>query len=185
MQSSSPVDTPAIPEFLPVSVMMERRPSTSRWSQVRWVAAGVVVGASEYRDVTLLHEQDGVAQFLYPGLKVQLHPDECESYYHNLCSPRPGCYVLADPDASTERPAILKVTLCFDEANAYLQGALTVYALSLPPALYHWLETYVVANHVPVKRTKRRRTRWSDKGDHNAGATAPDTPRAVFGRPHA
>jgi len=186
LQSSSPAGTPAIPGFLPVSVIMERRPSDSRWCRASWVAAGVVVGAGEYRDITLLHEQAGVAQYLYPGLGVQLHPDECESYYHNLCSPQPGCYVLADLETGTDLPSILKVSLCFDEANAYLQGTLTVYALPLPPELYRWLEAYVVANHVPVQRAKRRRIDWRDAEPGKGQApSASALPGSAPGRPHA
>jgi len=45
-----------------------------------------------------IHEDGQVTQYLHTGFTLRLHEDECESYYHNLMTPQPRCYVMARPD---------------------------------------------------------------------------------------
>lgn len=157
-------DAPPLPNRLAVSAILEKRPSTSRWAEAYWTATGVVVGASEYAEMTVLHEQDGITRYLYPGLSVRLYKDECEGYYHNLKSPRPGCYIVATlDDEGVPTPDF--ITLSFDEANAYLQGSAEVYAVPIPPELYRWSEAYVLEHYVPVQKKKRRLTDWQKDND--------------------
>ncbi|MBU0656417.1 MAG: DUF3305 domain-containing protein [Gammaproteobacteria bacterium] len=166
MNESSLRDAPALPERLAVAAILEKRPSTSRWAAAYWTATGVVVGGGEYSGVTLLHEQDGVQQYLYPGLSVSLYRDECESYYHNLQAPQPGCYIIANlADDGTPSPFL--VTLCFDAANSYLQGSSEVYAVPIPPELYRWTEAFVLEHYAPEQKKKRRLTDFQH--DHDRG----------------
>ncbi len=164
MNESTLSNAPLLPERLAVSAILEKRPSVSRWADAYWTATGVVVGDSDFTRITLLHEQDGIQQYLYPGLSVSLHRDECESYYHNLQSPQPGCYIIANlGDDGTPAPYI--VTLSFDEANSYLQGDVEVYAVPLPPELYRWTEAYVLEHYAPEPKKKRRLTDWQHDND--------------------
>ena len=158
----------ATPEYFPVSVIMESRPSNSAWQDLSWNAVGVCA-ATEHSPDEEPHAEARVMnlgeikQFVYPQLKLRLFLDECESYYHNLMSPQPGCFVMARED-DTGRPVPFLVSMSFDEANAYQEGDDLVYAVPIPAELYRWLEAYVVEHYIPIKRKKRKRKNWK-KGE--------------------
>jgi hypothetical protein len=161
-----------LPSSFPVSVIMESRPSKSQWVDETWNGIGVVVGAiaqsGTSKDDIKLIAQGEVKQVIYGGLKISLHLDECESYYHNLMSPKPGCFIVAreeDEDGEeTDIPIPFMVTMSFDEAHAYLEGDDVVYAVPIPPDLYSWVEAYIVENYSAEKRKKRKRKDWK-KGE--------------------
>ncbi len=161
-----------LPERFPISVMLERRVSTNQWIDNTWEAVGVSVGIrsqDEGRKVVVVSEEAEVSRFLYEGFYIHLYRDECESYYHNLISPQPRCFVVADPD-DLGQPTPLLVSLSFDEANAYLEGEEIVYAVDIPPELYRWCETYVLVNYVPEKKMKRKLTRWISSPTNETGS---------------
>ena len=101
-------------------------------------------------------------QFLIGGLELALYPDECESYYHNMVSPAPRCYVIAhvDEDDGEGRPDPFLVSMSFDAAHAYLEGGDEIYAVEIPPEVYRWTEAFVLAYYAPEPRRKRRLTDW-------------------------
>jgi hypothetical protein len=152
-----------MPTYLPVTVIMQRRPSLlAEWSDYQWQAIGVAVtknGTEESGQAQLVHEDGDTCHYLYSGFKVKLHIDECESYYHNLMSPTPRCYVVARHEES-DTPTPFLVSLSFDEAHAYLEGDEQVYAVDIPAELYRWSETFVLSHYAPEKRLKRKRQNW-------------------------
>lgn len=155
-----------IPGNFPVSVIMQRSPSSvSAWSDYYWEAVGIAVMSNEDRVANqpkLIHESGDIKQYLYPGYKVRLYVDECESYYHNLMSPTPRCYVVARPDED-DTPVPFLVTLSFDEAHAYLEGDELVFDVDIPPELYRWTEDFVLVHYVAEKKKKRKRDSWKDE----------------------
>lgn len=157
---------PTDPDHFPVSVIMESRPSSNIWQDTSWDAVGVCSVSDaqldkNYENEVKVIERGETKQFVYSPLKLRLFLDECESYYHNLMSPKPGCFVIAREDDSG-RPVPFLVSLSFDEAHAYQEGDDLVYAVPIPPELYRWLEAYVIDHYAPVKRKKRKRTNWKD-----------------------
>ncbi|MCW8889609.1 MAG: DUF3305 domain-containing protein [Sedimenticola sp.] len=163
----------AVPSQFLISVVMECTPSENPWLDVTWEAVGVTAkvldGDSSNRQVTLVHERDGIKQYLNSGFHLQLFVDECESYYHNLCSPSPSCFVIATED-SEGIPIPKIVSLSFDEAHAYLEVEEQVYAVAMPPELYRWCELFVLNHYVPELKKKRRLTNWKQgesQGAHN------------------
>jgi hypothetical protein len=159
-----------LPDSFIVSVVMEQSPSQSAWADHQWEAVGVSAGGAadpaQGRSPLLIHEENGIRRFLYPGFRVKLYQDECESYYHNLMCPTPRCYVVADPGES-DVPVPVLVSLSFDEAHAYLEGGQTVYAVAIPPELYRWSEAFILHHYVPEKKKKRKLTNWRN-GDRTA-----------------
>ncbi len=155
---------------------MESRPTENQWVDEVWDAVGIVAYSDELEDdadqqnnkEVKIVEQDGVKQLIYSGLKIRLFLDECESYYHNLMSPEPGCFIMAreeDEDGNdTGVPIPFLVSLSFDEAHAYLEGDDTIYAVPIPSELYHWVEAYILENYEAEKRIKRKRKNWK-KGE--------------------
>lgn len=149
-------DDAQLPESLAVSVLMECRPGVTRWAREIWQAVGVTVGEGPVRGHPELAVDRGeYRQVRYGGFRVRLYKDEAGDYYHNLMSPAPGCYVVADKE-DDEVPKPVLVTLSFDEANAYGEGDAEVYHVPLAPELYRWVERYVLAHYVPEKKRKRR-----------------------------
>ncbi|MCU7801608.1 MAG: DUF3305 domain-containing protein [Candidatus Thiodiazotropha sp. (ex Lucinoma borealis)] len=151
------------PNAFSISVVMQKSPSDSVWLDDCWEAVGVVASDDSYRDanheVQLIHQEGAVCRYLYPGFSLRLHVDECESYYYNLVSSDPRCYVVANLD-DLGRPEPFLISLSFDEAHAYLEGDETVYAVPVPAELYRWAEAFLLAHYVPQKRTKRKRADW-------------------------
>jgi len=151
-----------LPDSFTISVVMESRPSKSDWCDETWNAVGLVpFSESQQGDVKII-EQGDIKQLVYGGLKIRLFLDECESYYHNLMSPEPGCFVVAheDDEKNDDIPVPFLVTLSFDEAHAYLEGDDTVYSVPIPPELYRWAEAYILENYSAEKRRKRKRKDW-------------------------
>lgn len=158
-----------LPDLMPVSVVMEKRPSTHEWSNFNYQVVGILTADEvESESVKKIHAENGVEQFLFTGLKLRLHVDECESYYHNMMSPQPGCFVVAsEVDDLDDMPVPYLVSLSFDEAHAYLEGCENVYAVEIPPLLYQWMEAFVLAHYAATKKTKRKRKDWKDQAQPN------------------
>lgn len=161
---TEPIVTEKPQDFFPVSVIMQSRPSNNQWVDQTWESVGVVTRTSNTEKTVKRIEQGELTQLIYSHLSLRLFIDECESYYHNLMSPEPGCFIVAreeDEDGEeTDIPIPFLVTMSFDEAHAYLEGDDTVYAVAIPPDLYQHLEAYVIEHYSAEKRTKRKRKDW-------------------------
>ena len=160
-----------LPEQLEVAVVMEKRPSSHPWAEFSFDAVGLVVRAGDgSREIKRILHDGEIEHFLVTGLVIKLHVDECESYYHNLMSPEPGCFIVAehrdDPD---EMPVPYLASLSFDEAHAYLEGDEQVYSVPIPAELYKWAEAYVLTHYVAIKKTKRKLRNWSEPDERGAG----------------
>ena len=167
--------TSNLPDKMQMGVIFERFASDSPWLQYRWDVAGVVsVDESTTDDFRLINDLEDRQQYLYTSLSVLLHKDECESYYHNMKSPQPGCFVVARREEEDENaaPKPFLVTLSFDEAHSYQEGDDLVYAVPIPPELYQWTEAYVIEHYAPEKRKKRKRTDWKQ-------GQQPERPRSL------
>lgn len=147
----------------PVAVLVEHQAvHDNRWIDDRWVVTGVVA-AGPLPDAGLhcrpIHADDDSQQYLWSGLKIELHQDDTESYYANLMSDTPGVFVICDGGQEDElKPA--SVTLSYGEATSYMETDLRVERVAMPAEIYRWLEQYVLANYVPEKRKKRKRDDW-------------------------
>lgn len=149
----------------PVSVIMEKSPSSNKWADHYWKAIGVIVGEQTATETMLIQEQANgdVQQYLIPGFKVQLYKDQCESYYHNMKSPQPSCYIIAGREENA-MPVPFLVSMSFDEAHSYLEGDEEVYSVPVPPELYLATEAFMLDNYFPEKKLKRKRTDWKTDG---------------------
>ena len=186
-KSDLSLSTEKLPESYFISVIMESQPSSHPWADEVWDARGVVASSvdsanphslesNDNNEVKVI-EQGDVKQLIYSGLKIQLFLDECESYYHNMMSPEPGCFIVArteDEDGNdTDKPIPVLVTLSFDEAHSYLEGDDIVYAVPIPAELYRWAEAYVLENYVAEKRVKRKRVDWKKGDKRNSSSHEP------------
>ncbi len=154
-----------LPDEMAVSVIMQKKPAQNDWVDFSYQAVGVLPGhEQDERVIKRIHQQDGVEQYLCSGLRLRLHIDECESYYHNLMSPKPGCYVVADEvEDVNDMPQPYLVSLSFDEVHAYLEGDEQVYAVDIPAPLYQWVEAYILMHYVATRKTKRKLKNWKQQ----------------------
>jgi hypothetical protein len=163
----------SLPDSLAIAVIMEKRPSSHPWADFSYDAIGVVVcDKPEQASVSSIYHDDEREHFLVTGLTLRLHVDQCESYYHNLMSPEPGCFIVANqPDSNAEMPLPYLVSLSFDEAHAYLEGDEQIYSVKIPEVLYQWVEAYVLSHYVAIKKTKRKLKDWhaSEKPETTSG----------------
>jgi hypothetical protein len=165
MSEQNPGGQDGLPHAMPVSILMESRPSVSKWADEYWQAVGIAVGRhgeSEAGEPQLVFAEQSVRRYLHTGFRLRLYPDQCESYYHNMVSPNPRCYIIAEKNESGVPQPIL-VSMSFDEAHSYLEGDDEIFAVDIPPEIYVWTEAYVIANYFPEKKTKRKRTDWKQQ----------------------
>ena len=153
-----------LPGAMPVTVILASRPGVTRWAGRQWEAIGIAATATG-GDGEIVVDQGDYQQVSYGGLEIRLFQDEAESYYHNLMSPNPGCYIVAsiDEEDENEAPVPILVTLCFDQAHAYHEGGECVFAVPIPDELYGWVEAYVLQYYVPEKKRKRKLVNWKEK----------------------
>jgi hypothetical protein len=151
------------PESFAVRVLMRPgRLHPQPWMPRTLEVIGVVADSDQASSDGVTHSaagEDGIQ--IYRGLRVRLHLDEAESYYHNLTVERPRCFVVTREDETGEQAPFL-ATLSYDEANAYLEGDDQVHAVDLAPELYRWVEAYVLSHYLPAQRKKRKRTEWKN-----------------------
>jgi hypothetical protein len=167
--SKSPADR------FPVSLVMQREYARHRqWTYPRWTALGIVAGRRgevEERGLhcrRIRHTPEGVEQFVWSGLALELYRDAAESYWHNLVGRQPSLFVAcrADLDGAM-RPCM--VSADYDEAGAYMEADDSVFAVPIPPEVYRWLEAFVLQHYRPAPPHKRRRKAWSG-GEHHVSS---------------
>ena len=159
------------PDHFPVTVILQRQPAkSSQWIDYVWQAVGITVGDStDLQHKASIDDLDGDIQLHYhTGLSVRLYTDECDSYYHNLMSPTPKCYIILRQEEGEDEPAPFLVSLSFDEAHAYLEGDDAVFTVDIPAELYRLTEAFVLEHYCPQPVKKRKRQDW--KGN-KAGAS--------------
>jgi len=153
------------PRTYPVAVLVEYQlVHDNRWIDGRWVVTGVVASkqpAEEGVHRKLIHSGDEAQQYLWTGLSIELHKDDAESFYCNLMSDKPSVFVICGEEQDEPlQPSI--VTLSYGEATTYMETDQRVERVEMPAELYRWLEQYVLANYVPEKKKKRKRTDWKE-----------------------
>lgn len=141
--------------MFPVAVVMQCRPAQSRWADTIWEPWSVLPGFED-GEPRLLREQDGVAQWLYPGFKLVLHRDETEGYYMNVTAQDPRVMVLWRMEG--ERAIPVEVTVSYDEGGRWLDGGHSVDGVPMTPEIFAWVGDYVEKNYrpEPKKRIKPR-----------------------------
>ncbi len=180
--SGEPILDAPMPESFPVSVLLESRPAISEWIDIVWEAVAVTIGSRV--DQTeggpcLVLTSGEVKHYLCSGLQVTLYKDECESYYHNLISPTPRCYVVAHSEDVEDPPEPFLITMSFDEAHAYLEGEDEIYDVDVPPELYRWTEAFILVHYAPQKRVKRKRKDWKQPDQQSEQSSAPSSPPSL------
>ncbi|HEX9396318.1 MAG TPA: DUF3305 domain-containing protein [Burkholderiales bacterium] len=138
-----------------LGVVMQRRPSRSRWVDFVWEPWGVLPGYAEGESRVLVDGAE-TKQWLHPGFTLVLHRDEAEGYYLNVSAAQPRVYILWRMEGEQALP--LEVTASSEEAGRWLDGGHSVDGVAMPPEIFAWVGDYVEKNYrpEPKKRIKPR-----------------------------
>ena len=169
------------PNRVEVAVVMRREPVSgpmSRWQSWRWLLADVLSSEAllslDALDLPASagplplepaagepDPPDQASHWFYPGLALELHPDDLEGYYLNLSSPQPCCWVMWRPDEAVlpdGSPAPLPqiATLSYHDAGRWLDAQERVDQVPAPAAVVAWLAAYVESRYRPEPKRRQR-----------------------------
>lgn len=143
---------------VPVSVLVERRPGTTRWAEWAWRAVEVLEDAPEAPPWTVLRQEEGRTLFLAGRSEVTLHPTDTDNYKHNLESASPRVWVVLRPVETEPGLALHLVTVDAGEAHLYADvGSDVLESLPLPAGLRDLVSAFVAEHHRERGFHKRRR----------------------------
>lgn len=143
----------------PVAVMMSRKLiRRGSWELPCWEAVGVLSGgefADARRSRALVHDADGVQQFLCRGYKLDLFRDEAETYWWNLTGERPSLFVICEREQGEEL-APSTVTADHEVAQGAVERDCVAFAVPIPPEIHHEIERVVIEYYRPEPPRKRK-----------------------------
>lgn len=146
-----------------VGIVVEKRPSKSRWISHTWKPVAVIPGAAPISEWRQLSEIEGVETHHIATLPVVLHRKETEAYLVNLNNTPPSVYVVleeSDDHDDLEAPEIsaVRATVSPFEAQDYLDtGEDIVEPVPLPEGMIAWLQEFTDRHHVQETFKKRKR----------------------------
>ena len=157
---------------LPLGVVVERRELENRWVRHSWRPVSVIPGAGPMDpkgEWTVLQSGEGWVRFHAGTLTLGLFPRETEGYRVNLSQQPPRLWLvlrtLDDGDSPHDVEPFL-VTACPYEAQDYQDsGDDIVEPVVMPEAVAAFVQAYVDRHHVDEPFEKRKRKRWSEKGE--------------------
>ncbi|NKC29784.1 DUF3305 domain-containing protein [Falsiroseomonas selenitidurans] len=144
--------------FIPLAVLVERRPGVTRWAEEVWRAIEVLEEAPAIPPWTLLRQEPGRSVFFAGVGDVALHPTDTDNYRHNLASAQPLVWALLRP-AETP-PGLMLHSVTADPGEAHLHadvGQDLLESLPMPPGLRATMEAFCARHHKERGFWKRRR----------------------------
>ena len=141
-----------------VSVIAERRPAVSRWTDHVWSVVAVLDGQAAAEPFTQLGEEpDGAVRFFAGSTQLLLHRKETEAYRINIAGDR-ALYVIMQSEEGDPPFTLHDVTASPYEAQDHLDsGEELVEAVPMPDAIVDWLNAFCDFHHVETPFKKRRR----------------------------
>jgi hypothetical protein len=144
--------------FIPLAVLVERRPGVTRWAEYAWRAVEVLEEAPDLPPWTILREEPGRTVFFAGIAEVALYPTDTDNYRHNLASARPLVWVLLRPAETVSGWHLQTVTADPGEAHLYADvGQDLLESLPLPPRLHAVMQDFVTRHHKERGFWKRKR----------------------------
>jgi hypothetical protein len=143
---------------IPVGVVVERRKSTSLWTDVVWRPVALLSGLPDAEPWTSLATDRDTETFYAGTAEIELFRTETENYLLNLYSRAPSIWVALHPKGGDPPYAIAAVTADPAEGEALTEsGQAIVEALSMPESVRGIIASFISKHH--VQRTFEKRTR--------------------------
>lgn len=141
-----------------VGVIVERKPSSSPWTDYAWRVAAIVPEAPGTRDGHILGREGGVALIYAGSAEIEFHRVETGNYRDNLATGRANLWVMLA--RSSEEPGIRLVSVTADPAEGEAMteaGDILVEVAAMPRDIAERLALFVETHHVERVFTKRKR----------------------------
>jgi hypothetical protein len=145
-----------------VAVVMRKIRTASPWQAWRWELAEVIAqepafGSEPRKLVDTANEQ----RWLFPGFRAELFTDDCEGYYLNYTTDRPGWFVMwrMEEEASLSDEALARpvaVSLSYHDAGRWLDAQENCEQVPAPPDVIAWMREFAEAHYVPEPRKRQR-----------------------------
>jgi len=140
------------------AVVMERVAQPNRWEDWQFRVVEVLADEGQFgSQARKLHDDGKRSQWLFPGNRLELFPDECKGYFLNLTSGGPVWFVvwrIDEDDVSMARPYAL--SLSYIEADRWLSAEEHVENVPLDDDLCEWLRLFT-NEHFRVEAPRRQR----------------------------
>jgi hypothetical protein len=140
---------------LNAAVIMQRRKLDNPWQAELWEVVAVLAPYEGAAEAGLAVEQPEAAQWLHPGLKLQLYRDEGEGYYMNITTSAPRLFVMWRMEGGRAVPQF--VTASSNEASGWMDSGEEVGSVPMQPEVARWVAEFVRDNYRPEPKKKRRR----------------------------
>lgn len=155
------------PAGVRVAVTVARHRAPSAWEDWAFEVQDVVQSEPAMgHEPRLLRDDGQTAQWLFPGLAVELFRDEAEGYHLNLTAPHPAWFVMwriAEDDPP--RATVERVTLSYNEAGRLLDAQERVDTVALPADVQAWLAAYTAEHYKPEPKQRRRPASFHAPGE--------------------
>ncbi|BAT60398.1 hypothetical protein GJW-30_1_02935 [Variibacter gotjawalensis] len=143
-----------------VGVVAERRDAANPWIDHVWTPSAVVHGAPAAEPWTIIHEDNGRAEFFVGLAKIELFASATAHYRDNLASGDPRVWVILRPTGVSPPFDLVAVTADPAEGEGYTQaGADLVDAVTMPASIIEFVAGFVAEHHVEREFFKRKRDR--------------------------
>ncbi len=137
-----------------IAVVMRRRRLDNPWQSELWEVAAVRAPYQEGDSAAgPLAGQGDAAQWLHPGLRLELYRDECEGYFMNLTTAEPRIFVMWRMQDGRAVPQF--VTASSHEASGWMDSGEEVGSVPMQAEVAHWVAEFVRDNYRPEPRKKR------------------------------
>ena len=145
---------------IPVGVVLERRKTEGRWSDIVWKPVGVLTGVPATPAWTKLSGDDERATFYAGAADIELHRAETTNYRDNLATGAPLLWVALRP--THDEPPFNLAVVTADPAEAEAMAAIgdaLVDSIEMPQEIRDAVEVFVAQHHVERTFVKRKRDR--------------------------
>ncbi|WP_417768710.1 DUF3305 domain-containing protein [Stappia sp.] len=143
-------------------VVLERRPSTSKWADWSWSVVDVIADAPATDGWTILSDEDGRRRYLSSPHVLQLHHKMVDAYDANIETGAPSVWVMLDEMLGAAEPAyrVRGITTDPYEAQGVLDSAEGIVdRLPMPKATVAWMAKFLASLPDAPAFRKRRRDR--------------------------
>ena len=143
-----------------VGVVLERRKTEGRWSDIIWKPVGILTGVPATPAWTRLSGNDERATFYAGAADIELHRTETTNYRDNLATGVPLLWVALRP--THDEPPFNLAVVTADPAEAEAMAAIgdaLVDSVEMPEEIRNAVDAFVSEHHVDRAFVKRKRDR--------------------------
>ena len=143
---------------IPVGVILERRKTSSPWTDVVWRPTAILGGLPDAEPWTVLASEAETTTFFAGVADIELYRTETDNYRSNLASAAPSVWVALYPTGGEPPYEIAAVTADPAEGEALTEpGQAIVEAVAMPMSVRDAIASFINEHHVERAFVKRKR----------------------------